>query len=380
MKQSIPSKSEFVGARVRLARSFHGWTQADLGERVGVTHQYIGYLETGHKLPTDLTVEAIGDATGFGPGFFHRPLVDEFRDEECHFRRRTTTPVSVRTRVLAHGTLFGALVSYIDKLIDLPKDDVPTGRVQGLEQIEVAAERCRMQWGLGRDLPIKNLTRAIERAGVVVTRFEGASAKIDAFSRAGKRSVVILNTEKDAPSRTRFDLAHETGHLVMHGGLTTGDSDTEKEADRFASALLLPRAGYVREFPRGDRIDWPALLRLKKRWGASVSAQIRRAYDLRLIDAAQYQRAYKYIAAKGWLKGEPDEPEVEQPEIVNLSLTEIERHFGMPPVEISRRLNWRRPVFERVAGVAFPDEQEPTPSGRVVHLDLVRAERRSLDS
>lgn len=370
-----PSQADFCPSRVRLARAFNGWTQADLGEQVGVTHQYIGYLETGHKLPTALTVEAIGDATGFEKSFFFAPLVDEFRDEECHFRRRTTTPVSVRTRVLAHGTLFGMLVSYIDNVLNLPADDVPAVRAKDVEDIEQAAERCRMQWGLGRDLPVKNLTRAVERAGVVVTRFEGSTTKIDAFSRGGKRSVVILNTEKDAPCRARFDLAHETGHLVMHGGRTTGDAETEKEADRFASAFLLPRAGFVREFPRGPRIDWPALFRLKKRWGASVGAQVRRAYDLRLIDAAQYQRAYKYIAAQGWLKGEPDEPEPEKPELVSLSLEEIEKHYKTSPLEVCTRLRWRPAVFEKVAGVRLPEQPLAEKRGQVLQLELLRAEK-----
>jgi len=370
-----PTAPEFCPSRVRLARGFNGWTQAELGEQVGVTHQYVGYLETGHKVPTQLNVEAIADATGFDVAFFYAPLVEEFRDEECHFRKRTTTPVSVRTRVLAHGTLFGMLVNYIDDVLSLPEDTVPTVRPKDVEDVERAAERCRMQWSLGRDLPIKNLTRAVERAGVVVTRFEGCSTKIDAFSRAGKRNVVILNTEKDAPSRTRFDLAHETGHLVMHGGRTTGDADTEKEADRFASALLLPRAGYAREFPRGPRIDWTALLRLKKRWGASVGAQVRRAYDLRLIDAAQYQRGYKYIAAQGWLKGEPEELEPELPELVSLSLSELQKQYATSPLDVCSRLRWRGRVFERVAGVTLPPQAAVERKGRVIQLELIRAEK-----
>lgn len=368
------TRAEFSGARVRLARAFNGWTQAELGERIGVTHQYIGYLETGHKFPAPLMLEAIADATGFATTFFYQALVDEFRDEECHFRRRSTTPVSVRTRVLAHGTLFGALVSYIEEILALPAENVPSFRPRSIEDIESAADRCRIQWGLGRDVPIKTLTRVIERAGVVVTRFEGSSTKVDAFSRAGKRSVVVLNTEKGAPSRTRFDLAHEAGHLVMHGGLTTGDVETERQADRFASALLLPRAGYIREFPRGQRMDWAALFRLKKRWGTSVAAQVRRAYDLRLIDAAQYQRAYKYMAAQGWLKGEPDELEVEEPELIQLSLAEIEKHFRTPPVEVCRRLRWRKHTFEKVAVVSLPEET-PEERDQIIQLDLVRAER-----
>lgn len=371
-----PSRPEFCPSRVRLARSFNGWTQAELGEQVGVTHQYIGYLETGHKLPSPMGIEAIADATGFDVGFFYTPLVEEFRDEECHFRRRTTTPVSVRTRVLAHGTLFGTLVNYIDRTLTLPAYRVPAMRVESVEEIERAAEECRKHLELGRDLPVKNLTRAVERAGVVVTRFEGCSTKIDAFSRAGSRSVIILNTEKDAPARSRFDLAHELGHLVMHGGRTTGDPDTEKEADRFASALLLPRAGYAPEFPRGQRLDWAALFRLKKRWGASVSAQVRRAYDLRLIDAAQYQRAYKYIAAKGWLKGEPDEPDIEEPEIIPLAFDEMQKLYRTSPLDVCARLRWRPPVFERVAGVALPPQPSDDHGGKVVQLELIRVEKQ----
>lgn len=369
--------SEFCPGRVRLARTFNGWTQAELGERTGVTHQYVGYLETGYKTPTALNVEAIAAATGFNVRFFHLPLVDEFRDEECHFRRRTTTPVSVRTRVLAHGTLFGALVSYIDTVLSLPAHDIPSNaESSSAESIERATEAVRDRWGLGRDVPIKNLTRAVERAGVVVTRFEGCSAKVDAFSRSGKRHIIILNTEKQSTSRSRFDLAHECGHLVLHGGRTTGDVDTEKEADRFASALLLPRSGFAREFPRGYRLDWTALFQLKKRWGVSVSAQIRRAYDLRMIDAAQYQRAYKYIAARGWLKGEPEEPELEQPELVQLSLAALATHYSVGPRDVCDRLGWQERVFERVACMAVPTDPPPRESN-VIRLQHAANRRNS---
>lgn len=370
------NRSAFSGSRLRLARAFNGWTQVELGEQVGVSHQFIGYLEAGQKSPTDLLTEALGDACGFAPEFFHGPAVDEFRDEECHFRRRASTPVSVRTRVLAHGTLFSAGVEYLDGVLSLPREDVPEIRVSNREEIERAAESCRMRWGLGRDVPIKNLTRAVERAGVIVTRFEGSTTKVDAFSRsAGRRPIVVLNTEKDSPSRTRFDLAHECGHLVMHGGLAAGSEDAEREADQFASALLLPRAGFVREFPRGPRIDWAALFRLKRRWGASVAAIVRRAFDLRMIDAAQYQRAYKYMAAQGWRTGEPDEIEPELPEVIPLAIRRLEEHFGASPNVLCRRLQWRRPVFEKVLGVPLPPEEEDRPEGVVVNLALRRAER-----
>jgi Zn-dependent peptidase ImmA (M78 family)/transcriptional regulator with XRE-family HTH domain len=378
MLSSGSLEHDFSGPRLRLARAFKDLTQAELGERASVTSQYIGYLENGRKQPTAILVDAFANVLGFEPGFFYGPPLEEFRETECHFRKRATTPVGVRTRVLAHGTLFGGLVEYLDDSVSMPPENVPRVCVQHHEDIERAAETCRMQWGLGRDLPSKNLTRAVEHAGVIVTRFEASAAKVDAFSRSGRRSVIVLNVDKDAASRSRFDLAHECGHLVMHDGLTTGDPETEKQANQFASALLLPRVGFVREFPRSHHLDWAAVFQLKKRWGASASAIVRRAYDLRLIPATTYQSAYKAMAYRGWLKSEPEEPLPETPELVPLCIEQLRTAHGLSLHDMARHLSWGIENFEIVTGIRVP-ELPPTPDqlGKVVSLSSARHERAS---
>ncbi len=365
----------FSGSRLRLARTFAGLTQADLGERVAVSHQFIGYLETGIKQPVDMLIEALGDACGFRPSFFSGPDLHEFRDEECHFRRRQTTPISVRTRVLAHGTLFGQLVDFLDENLSLPRMQIPERRVTCREEIERSAERCRSEWRPNSAAPVKSMTRVLENAGVVVTRFEGAAEKIDAFSRPGHRSIVVLNTDKDSPSRSRFDMAHECGHLVMHGGLETGQAELEKEADCFASALLLPRAGFVREFPRSPRPDWDGLFRLKARWGVSIAAIVRRAYDLRLMDAMSYQRAYKYISNQGWRKGEPGEPEPEIPEMIPLAFKALDEQ-GITFGALAEAFGWSFETMSRVTGLTGPEPTDTNPQEtNVIHLPLRRLQQ-----
>lgn len=363
------SDRSFCGQRLRVARSFAGLTQVELGQRVGVTHAFVAYLEGGARQPTDILISAIGEVCGFDKSFFFVPLLDEFRDEDCHFRRRTTTPVTVRTRMLAHGTVFDEFVRLLDRNLKLPTIDVPTIRTTSREEIERAAEQCRMRWGVGRDLPIPNITRALENAGVVVTRFEGPGAgKVDAFSRAGQRPIVVLNTDKGSTSRSRFDMAHELGHLVMHGGMVTGDPDREAEADAFGSAFLLPRTGFVREFPRSAGLDWPRLFTFKKRWGVSLAAIIRRAYDLRLIDAVQYQRGYKFLSAKGWRKGEPSEPNPEMPELISTAITHLEAQ-GISGQAIAEKLGWTLTTLARVAGVVIRDVvPEEALWGKVIRL------------
>src|SRR5581483_8783348 len=141
----------------------------------------------------------------------------------------------------------GQLLQYLQSRLQLPKQDVPRIRASAAEEIEQAAEHCRMHWGLGLDVPIKNVVRVMERAGVPVTKCPGIGAKVDAFSRAGDLSVLVL-TDKPA-SRCRYDVAHECGHLVLHHDESTGTAEGEAQANRFAAALLLPRAGFAREFP-----------------------------------------------------------------------------------------------------------------------------------
>ena len=38
-----------------------------------------------------------------------------------------------------------------------------------------------MRWGLGLDTPLKQMTRVLEHLGVIVIRFGGDCAKLDAF-------------------------------------------------------------------------------------------------------------------------------------------------------------------------------------------------------
>lgn len=310
----------FQGSRLYLARTFNGLTLAELGERVSASRQYIQKLETGDQSPSDDLLLALAETLHVQPSFFFQPLTREVREEQGHFRKLQTTPQNIRRRVLAYGTMFHMLVEFLDTELSLPEIDIPSFPVTKTEEIEKAAESCRDHWGLLSDAPITNMTRVLERAGVVVTTFQGVSDKVDAFSLVSGRPIIVRSLDKDSTSRARFDLAHECGHLVMHEGIETGDPETEAEANRFASAFLLPRTAFVREFPRSSYINWMGIFDLKKRWGVSLQAIIRRAYDLGMITAVQYRNANVYISRKGWKKGEPGEPNPEFPEIIPTSI------------------------------------------------------------
>lgn len=355
MKTQETVDGEFA-PRLRLARQFYGWTQAELGDRLGVSRQYIHQLESAAKPPSDDLRASCAEVLRFQTRFFASPLGLELRDDECHFRKRRTTALHIRTRVLAHGTLFAEFVGWLDRNLRLPKVSLPHLDFESPEDIERAAERCRANWGLGTDTPIDNVTRVLERAGVVVATFESISEKVDAFSWHGPRPLAIRSSAKGSPARSRFDLAHECGHLVGHAGVLTDDARRESEADRFASAFLLPRRGFVREFPRGRRTDWVSLIRLKERWGVSLQAMIRRGFDLRVLSSEQYRRAFIHISKRGWRTDEPGHVEEEPTELVAAALSVARARLGIPAANVVAELGWSGEVFERIVGAAVDSE------------------------
>lgn len=340
----------FVGERLRLARIFHGLSQVEVADQVGVSQAYIHQLEAGSRQqPTPTLVSALAHTLKVPIEFLYREPSSEFRDEECAFRRRASTPLSYRLRVLAHGTLFAEVVEELEQYIDFPEPNLPECRVSSRNDIEKAAEETRRRWNIPLDAPIANIVRALENAGVVVTRFGANAERIDAFSRAATRDIIVLNTDKGSTSRTRYDCAHECGHLVMHRGLELGTPEREDEANYYAAALLLPRAAFIREFGYQPRAAISHLIQLKIRWRVSIAAIVRRAYDVQLIGAPEYRRLNIELR-QNMFPAEPAEPPDEIPELFRIGLETVAEARGIGTSALMKELGWSPELFEKVTG------------------------------
>ena len=280
--------SEFVGARLALARAFKHVTLKKLADTVSVSFSLLGHYEKGlRKNPRPDLVAALASALDVQPRFFFESLDDPWREEQCSFRKRASTPEGIKRRAERHGVIL-----------------------------------------------IKHLCHA---------------DKIDAFSRRGTRSIIVLNTSRTSTSRWIYDVAHELGHFVLHEGIETGSKLTEDQANRFASALLLPRKTFSGEFSARP-FSWGHVFALKRRWTASVSAIIRRARDLSLIDAILYRRGYQYMSAKGWLKKEPYEPEFVEPEWLPSAFKVAKERFGVSASALADKLHMTARTFTAVTG------------------------------
>lgn len=332
----MSKKFEFSGDKLRLARLLNGLTQQELGEKVFASRQFIHQLESDARTPADDVLDAICEILYVNKKFFNEPISNDVKFEQCHFRKRKTTPVGIANRVLAFSTVFEQLVLFVNSHLELPTINLPVVNHDGDNhtnaEIEQAAQACRELWGLGNG-PISNVTRALENAGIVITQYKDVSDKVDALSLNRKFPIIIRNDAKESPCRLRFDLAHECGHFVLHDGVETGDNITESEADKFASSFLFPRKAFVQEFPdlRNKSINWKLIYTLKVRWGMSARAIIYKAHQYNLITAQQFRYANVHLNKTGQAKNEKFDEKIlkEEPELL-IGIFEILRdQLGM---------------------------------------------------
>ena len=360
----------FAGEQLRLARLAHGFTLDELGGLVLTTRQFLQQIETGSKSPSAEMIELLSDVLGVTEDYFYHRARSPVQPEQCHFRKQATTPASVTSQVLARGTLLDMLIERLDSALKLPPVDFPEHSAVTADDIEAAAEDCRRHWNLGLTGPITNMMRVVENAGAVVGYFGGVSERVDALSMDRRRPLIIRSEAKPGACRLRFDLAHECGHLVMHRGIHTGCRETEGQAHRFASAFLLPRTAFAREFPRTRYLDWKAIFAIKIRWKVSARAIIRRAYDLGLITAAQYKTGNIHLNKTGQAKVENGDQDIiaEQPELLEAVFRTLERRGSNALREIAQGVGLSDGMFELLVGRPLPFAPGVRNTGNVVRL------------
>lgn len=374
----------FRPERLRSAREARSMSGAALGELAGVSRAAISQYERGEQTPSPMVLQRIADAMNLPQQHF---LATIHRVDAPVFYRSFASALK-RSRLRAERRLewLQEIVDHLGSSIEFPVLNVPDLSSPDVlqltgDEIDDIATKVRRHWGLG-DGPISNMVRLAENNGVVTARQFLDSDRLDAFSYwpdHEKHPLVVLSTDKECAVRSRFDLAHELGHLVLHRHIRSKQltskvdfKQIELQANRFAGAFLLPAKSFLGEL---YSLTLDAFLAQKKRWSTSVALMVRRCEDLGVLNEDLAHRLWINLGRRGWRRREPldDELEIEQP----LFLTRcFELLISTGPTArdaLLSELPWSAPEIEELVGLPQgllkrPDEGVSAINPRIIRF------------
>lgn len=366
----IPETGPPVPGRIRAARELRGLTQKDVVQKMndGISAAALSQIESGKVRPSATTLVALADVLQVPVTYFSAQwptASNRTTDTVMFFRDLRSTASRERKRASALALLVADLVAAIELHVRLPDLDLPhrpVGAGDTREDVEDAARLARQMWNLPEDEPVPHVVRELERHGVPVARLTIGHKAVDAFTAEfDRRPIVLLTDDKSNYVRSRFDAAHELGHLVMHDDAEPGTRVVENQAHNFASAFLLPKPVAEDVLPsRLDGAGWARLAELKRHWGVSMSALLYRARALRIISEDTHRNAMKLMSARGWRTTEPGDREMGPPEsplLIERALKRIEVEQGLAAVELIKEANL--PVHDVLEIVRAAADQRP---------------------
>lgn len=330
----------FAPSALKVARFRSQLQKKELAILIGVEPRSITGFENSEYVPTDENIIAMAKATGFPVGFFYREV--EIPEKlTASFRSLARMTVKKKNAALASTSIAYELCEWVDARLNLPTPKIPD--LRGEDPI-IAADVIRASWKLGRK-PISNMIHLLESKGVRVFTLDERNQEVDAFAIwNGETPFVFLNTQKSS-ERSRFDAAHELGHLVLHQHAESTGKEAEREADAFASALLMPRDALLAS-ERPTSLE--EIITLKIKWKVSAVAMLYALKQAEAISQWSYDNLIKLASIKGWRRSEPREMPRETSMLWskvqktlrdnNLSIFDVCNDHYLPPDEVSKLL------------------------------------------
>jgi Zn-dependent peptidase ImmA (M78 family)/transcriptional regulator with XRE-family HTH domain len=299
-------------AAVALARIARGVTQAELARGSGLSQAYLSKVEKGAVELTGDRLVNVARTLGYPVSFFAVDPAQAPAATACAFpRKRNSLPTSAEKRIRA---LLEVTRMQVEPLLD---DSVPPVTItrrdpadeDWISATEIAGQVRRLAGVVSG--PIGDLTSLLEQLGVLVVVRDLGNRRIDAIGQwpTDHRPLILINSTASA-DRRRFTTAHELGHALLHVQPTVNQ---EREADQFASELLMPAAEGHRVL---KNVDMARLAQLKSEWGMSMAAMLRRAHDLGEISEYRYRQLNIELSASGYRTKEPVQLADEKPGVL----------------------------------------------------------------
>lgn len=374
----MPPINTFNGARLREALEARAITGVALAEVIDKDQSSVSSYINDHVTPPPHVVTRICDALKLPPHFFTQdstPVDPPF----LYWRSRSAATKSARASAARKYLWLRKIVGVLENYVQFPAPNMPNTSPPtdptsiSQDDIENAATALRRHWGLG-DGPISNIVQLVENNGGIVTRTAIGDERLDAFSDWNDLTghfYIVLSTDKQSAVRSRHDIVHEIGHGYLHQRKGVGSGLRpevhklmESQADRFASAFLLPQDTFPSEV---YSISLDCLVQLKKRWKVAIASMIMRLSSLEIIDDDEKKRLLIQMSRRKWRKREPfdDEINCEAPQLLRRAVDTLIRERVVTVDTLSYAAHLPSADIERLLGLSHghlrPDIEQEGP-------------------
>jgi DNA-binding transcriptional regulator YiaG len=215
--------------RVELVRRRLGLTKIRFAPALGIDRKTLQRFESEDHALNDKSMDALVALSGYPREFFYKGDFDYPNAEAVSFRSLRSLAASVRDAAIAAGALAFELDDWITGRFELAPHSIP--RLNNAAPTD-AAIFLRSYWSMG-ERPIRNMINVLESHGVRVFSLAEETRHLDAYSFwRSDRPYIFLNTLK-TPEHSRFDAAHELGHLVLHRHGGPSHRNAEDDANSF---------------------------------------------------------------------------------------------------------------------------------------------------
>ncbi len=306
--------------RLKQARKAAGLSMMALGEKVGVSANQIKKYEHGENMPSSGNLLKLARALEVRSEYFFRPV--KVALESVEYRKHADTPKKLLEQingdVLEQAERWIELINlYPDSVKPVPSFSLPDSLPDSIktpEDIEAIAKMMRNEWELGQNL-IPDMIDTLESKGImIISTAKGEDAiaglenkKFDGLAGVANGIPLIVISSHHPGDRQRFTLAHELGHLVLHGRLV--GMDEEKACNHFAGAFLLPQQAIIQHLgAKRHALETRELYMLKHEFGISMLATLYRSGQCEIISENRQKNYYMQFNKHRWRTKEPGDP------------------------------------------------------------------------
>jgi Zn-dependent peptidase ImmA (M78 family) len=298
-------------ARLKQARLMCGLSLRELADRINgaVTYAALSKYEHGVMQPSSGVLIALSQALSQSPDFFFRPFRLELTG--VRFRKKSLLGAAAEKAFLERARDHFERYQEIEELVgDVRRFEPPFegAPVATHQDAEARAKELREKWRLGMD-PLPNIQELLEENGIKVFELQTDDRHFDGLKADTETGpvVVLASWLKGNLPRMRLTEVHELAHIVLPIAEGTSEAEEEKLANRFAGAFLLPEDVFRNAFGKHrHQLGIGELIEMKRTFGASIMAIMKRAEQLGLISAPIYKRFCMYANEQRWRsEGEP---------------------------------------------------------------------------